>query len=122
MEMTWRSSWLLNKFSFTVPYEMYGEQFWEYPHWCGAVKSQKVIFDASSTPWVADLNGECSNLHYMHVELTSMHLIIYSYGWNSYLVRHLSHFIHQVESSLADVVTIFGFLGYMAIALLKGKS
>ena len=105
---------------------MYGEQFWEYPHWCGAVKSQKVIFDASSTPWVADLNtckwhleGECSDLHYMHVELTSMHLI---YGWNSYLVRHLSHFIHQVESSLADVVTIFGFLGSMAIALLKGKS
>ena len=29
-----RSSWLLNKFSFSIPYEMYTKQWGEYAYWC----------------------------------------------------------------------------------------
>ena len=77
-----------------------------------------MTFDASSTPWVADLNtclwhleGECSNLHYMHVELTSMHLIIYSY-----LVRHLSYSSGRILfSRCGDYIWLSGIYGYCTV-------
>ena len=34
MITNYRSSWLLNKFSLSVPQEMYGEQYGEYTYWC----------------------------------------------------------------------------------------
>ena len=29
-----RISWLLNKFSLSAPWEMYGEEYGEYQYWC----------------------------------------------------------------------------------------
>ena len=41
--------WLINKFSLSVPKEMYREQYGEYVYWCLGVKDKSICSSSSLT-------------------------------------------------------------------------